>query len=219
MHLFLVRHGQFVGNITTEDTPDGPLTTLGRDEAALAGAVLACERLTHILASPLMRGLETASIIAAQCGMRFAVWKETYEYRSKGRYIGPSLAMLQTLYPLADFADDMEPDGWVCGGVETPADVVERAKTIAHRLRTEFGPEDRVAMVSHAGFNGVLLGVLLGVQNPHSVRFRQSNCCINQLRITDETILVEALNKTDHIAATAALAAQQLAPPLDKPAS
>lgn len=199
MHLFLVRHGQFVGNIVEEDTPDGPLTCQGRSEAAKVGAALKGVSLTHILASPLMRGLETATKIARQSGMRFTVWKETYEYRSKGLYVGPPLEQLKRAYPLADFEEDMEPEGWVCGGVETPADVTDRARRIAGRLYREFGPSDRVALVSHAGFNGVLLGVLLGLTDPHAVKFRQANCCINALRLTDERVEVGALNRTDHL--------------------
>jgi broad specificity phosphatase PhoE len=72
--------------------------------------------------------LETADFIAAQSGLRFAVWKETYEYRNKGRYVGPSVGELRRLFPSAEFGADMEPEGWVCPGTETPADVIARGQ-------------------------------------------------------------------------------------------
>jgi broad specificity phosphatase PhoE len=156
-----------------------------------------------------MRGLETATAIAAQSEIRFTVWKETYEYRTKGLYIGPSLAKLKSDYPLADFEPDMEIDGWVCGGVETPEDVIARAKRIVRRLYDEFSATDKVVLVSHGGFNSVLLGVLLGCVEPHQVKFGQANCCINALRITTDRVHVAALNRTDHLSMTDLARGQQ----------
>lgn len=153
MELYLIRHGEFVGNLVPEDTPDGPLTEKGRREAELVATRLRGEQLSHIIASPLLRGLETASSIAAQNGLRFTVWKETYEYRNKGRYIGPPIDELKRLFPLAVFDTDMEPEGWICPGTETPGDVVARGQRVIGRLFLEHGEHDRVALVSHAGFN------------------------------------------------------------------
>jgi broad specificity phosphatase PhoE len=131
--------------------------------------------------------------------MRFTVWKETYEYRTKGLYIGPPLAKLKSDYPLADFENDMEIDGWVQGGLESQEDVLRRAHKVIERLKNQFCLTDKVALVSHGGFNNVLLMVLLRCVEPNGIRFSQANCCINALRISTDGVHIGAINKTDHL--------------------
>lgn len=199
MQLLLVRHARFVGNDVTHDTPDGPLTEMGRWQAERLAEYLQRFDITRIVAGPLMRTLETATAIAQVRGTRFAVWKYLYEHRQVGRYVGPSLAGLRRAYPLADFSDELEPDGWVCEGVEDWEQVRERGERIAVRFQREFLPEDVVAVVSHGGFNNVLLGALLGIPDPRAVRIAQGNACINHLSFEEDSIRVRCLNYTAHL--------------------
>lgn len=65
MLLLLVRHGQTVGNIEERiQGDDDPLTDFGRRQARTLAAHLAQRSgITHLYASPLIRALETATII------------------------------------------------------------------------------------------------------------------------------------------------------------
>lgn len=199
MNLFLIRHGEFVGNVVPHDVPDDYLTDNGLDQARRLAAHMQGQNLTHIVASPLLRGLQTASEVAATSGLRFSVWKPLYEHRTKGPFTGPPLAKLTQLYPLADFDTTMEPEGWYCPGRESAEGVVARANEVRDRLKATFRPDDRVAVVAHAGLNSVLLGVLLGLRDPHAVKFRQKNCSYNHLVLGQEGIEVKSINFTSHL--------------------
>jgi len=70
MLLLLVRHGQSLGNIEARiQGSDDPLTDFGRLQARTVAARLAQRNdITHLYASPLVRAMETASIIGAVVG-------------------------------------------------------------------------------------------------------------------------------------------------------
>jgi broad specificity phosphatase PhoE len=62
-------------------------------------------------------------------------------------------------------------------------------------------------MVSHAGFNSILLGMLSGVGDPHRVKFRQKNACVNHLRIAGGITYVNEINGSAHLTKAAGEAA------------
>jgi broad specificity phosphatase PhoE len=70
--MILLRHGQTVFNAVFTETrvdpgvPDPPLTDLGRDQACEAAERLRGENVRRLVASPYLRALETAEIIAAE---------------------------------------------------------------------------------------------------------------------------------------------------------
>lgn len=66
MKIILIRHGQTGENAAHRHQPeDTPLSILGRKQAVTAGELLSDRGVTHVLSSPLVRALETASLIAA----------------------------------------------------------------------------------------------------------------------------------------------------------
>jgi broad specificity phosphatase PhoE len=118
MDLFLIRHGQSIGNTVTYDMADGELTELGRSQAAHVLAGMKGAGVTHIVSSPLMRAIETAQPLARETNLPIRVWVETFEVRNKGAYRGPSIAEMAKMYPEIRFEDEVEPDGWYCSGDE-----------------------------------------------------------------------------------------------------
>ncbi len=71
MHLLIIRHGQCLGQCdpTYSSDPDSPLSPHGEHQAHQLAQRLCGEQLTHILSSPLVRSLLTASIIADVMGI------------------------------------------------------------------------------------------------------------------------------------------------------
>lgn len=181
MHLFIVRHGQSTGNITTEDVPDGDLTPLGAQQAREAGAQLAHEGVTHALCSPLVRALDTATAIAGACGIAtIEVWPELQETR-RNVHRGFGREALLARFPLAVFPHTFEADGWDHGG-ETYESGLERGGSAIAALRERFGPHDRVAVVSHGAFANYLLRALLQIPTAHHLWFTMNNCGITRVR-------------------------------------
>ncbi len=79
MHLFILRHGECLGQIDPESfsDPDTALSELGQLQARQTAQRLAGENITQLISSPLIRALATASQIAeslAEC--RLGVWPE-----------------------------------------------------------------------------------------------------------------------------------------------
>ena len=67
MKIILVRHGQTNENAAHRHQPDHtPLSILGRQQAMAVGDKLADRQLTHVVSSPLVRALQTASLIASK---------------------------------------------------------------------------------------------------------------------------------------------------------
>lgn len=188
MDLFLIRHGQSIGNTVTYDMADGELTELGRSQAALVLAGMKGAGVTHIVSSPLMRAIETAQPLARETNLPIRVWVETFEVRNKGAYRGPSVAEMTKMYPEIRFEDEVEPDGWYCSGDEDEEKAHGRALRIIERLRREFPGDERVALFSHSGFNRRLLLAALGLDHRSGVRFLQSNGTMFWLRFEGEGV-------------------------------
>ena len=70
MKVILIRHGQTGENVAKRHQPEHtPLSITGRKQAIAAGEKLTTIGVTHIVASPLVRTLQTASLIANQLDM------------------------------------------------------------------------------------------------------------------------------------------------------
>ncbi|TNJ65628.1 histidine phosphatase family protein [Paenibacillus hemerocallicola] len=188
MDLFLIRHGQSIGNTVTYDMADGELTELGRSQAGKVLAGMKDAGVTHIVSSPLQRAIETAQPLARATGLPIRVWTETFEVRSKGAYRGPTGPEMRKAYPEIGFEDEIEPEGWYCSGDEDEEKAHGRALRVLERLRREFPGDERVALFSHSGFNRRLLLAALGLDHRSGVRFLQSNGTMFWLHIGGEGV-------------------------------
>lgn len=82
MHLLIIRHGECLGQCDPDyyDDPDSALSPGGEQQARHVAQRLREERVTHILSSPLIRSLATASIITEAIEIEhIAVWPELRE--------------------------------------------------------------------------------------------------------------------------------------------
>ncbi len=183
MHLFILRHGECLGQIDPESfsDPDTALSELGQLQARQTAQRLAGENITQLISSPLIRALATASQIAESLGdCPLEVWPEVVEVNGRA-YTGLSGAELVVRFPRATWPVDTLPDAWTHGG-ETYEGIFDRCRGVVTRLTTCFPAEARVALITHGGFANYLLHSILNIQPATPQWFELANCGISCVR-------------------------------------
>lgn len=146
-NLYFCRHGESVANAEQRYAGqlDTPLTDRGREQAKTAGEKAKVERLhiDLIVASPLIRALETAHIIATEIGYPL------------DRIITNPLLMERNLGSLQglswrEYGEDDSP----FTNIETLAALLARAEQALDYLRSF--PEDNILVVSHGSLSRAL---------------------------------------------------------------
>ena len=201
MNLYLIRHGETAHNRDGVGLGrrDEPLTPLGRAQAAAVAAKFSTTKLDRVLASPLSRAADTASLIAGAVGTRVELRSELIEM-DVGATEGMAFAQVRAQFP--EFVT-----GWaspdvattVMPGGECLADVSARLAGLVSELR-EFPPEFAVAVVSHNFVVKVLLCVLLEVELAAFRSFEIGLASISTLLLRGTRVNVVALNDTCHLA-------------------
>lgn len=228
MQLYIIRHAQSTNNALTnrEDRGcDPPLTDLGRQQAELLAQHLATGTqrepaatagrvqgygLTHLYCSPMWRALLTAQPVGQALGLAPEVWIEIHEqggiYLDEGDQRAPIGRPGKTRAEiLADFPNYILPDGitkegWWKGARDDRASCIARAVRVTQRLRERCENEERVALVSHAGFTDALLKALLNQLPGHDLRYHQYNAAISRIDIeAADRVHVRYLNRLDHL--------------------
>jgi broad specificity phosphatase PhoE len=145
--LILIRHGESEGNRerTFTQTPDVPLTDVGREQVRMAAGWIATRyRPVRIVTSPFTRARETAAILAERLALPVAVEADLRE-RSYGELAGRPYAAVRD-------CTDYDPEAyWLwCppGGGETLVEVAARAGAVLDRIAGAAAVDD-VVVVSH----------------------------------------------------------------------
>jgi broad specificity phosphatase PhoE len=197
MELYLVRHGQSLGNTCLDqDLPDSPLTGLGKDQAAYAALKLRSMGITRIISSPLLRALGTAQPLAIATKLPIEVWKSLYEYRKEPSFRGSSQKDVWKIFPEIADKNDLDPEGRHYPGDETPDSVMERALQVVSSLK-ELDSSEHVALFAHGMFNAYILRAVL--QMGSHVSIRQDNSCINWLTFNEDKVVLKRLNDISHL--------------------
>lgn len=158
MHLFLIRHGESVGNRSgkIQGWIDFPLSELGKKQAELVARRFSDEKLDAIYSSDLVRAYETAKEIALKKGMTVRRWPSVREV-----YLGPFQGL--TRKEIYEKYPEVKKKTILTSGVpetETVAELTERCRLVINDLQTKHDDE-RVAVVSHGGFISILLMYIL----------------------------------------------------------
>lgn len=138
----LVRHGETDWNRQRriQGSTDIPLNATGRDQARRAGRVLAGRAWSRIVASPLSRAAETATLIAQEARLGDPEFDAAFVERHYGEAEGLTGAELDAHFP----------EGVEVPGRETREAVAERVLAGLHRLAAEH-PGESVIVVAHGG--------------------------------------------------------------------
>ena len=157
--LYFMRHGQSeanAANVYGGAQPHIQLTSLGRQQAHLAGQDLIGKGIDLIVSSPLDRAVETARIVAVETGYPVAAVQtdERLHEIGVGKLTGqPDEGFVKGFAYLAAGTDPT---------AETPAQITSRV-TAALKDLERSGADKTVLIVAHAGIGRTLRAILTGV--------------------------------------------------------
>lgn len=203
--IYLVRHGATLvgGEDRFAGETDVSLSEIGRDQARALGARLASDRLDAVYASPLVRALETARLVAASHGREVSLRAELREI-SHGRWEGRTRAEVEAVYSDEYARWEADPYTFAPEGGETGLAVTARALPALLEIVATH-PEGQVLVVSHKATIRLLISTLLGFDaRSYRDRLDQSPACLNILDFRDLTrARLTLFNDTSHYGGTA----------------
>ncbi len=172
MLLYLVRHGETDWNRQhrIQGSTDIPLNETGREQARRAGALLSRRSWDAIVASPLSRAVETASIIAAELGLPLPTTDDQLVERNYGEAEGLDFEEMQRRFP----------DDTPVPGREKRSAVAARALEALMRI-AHAHPDEAVLVVAHGG----LIRAVLRRVDPEGEHGMITNGSVHSFRYED----------------------------------
>jgi probable phosphoglycerate mutase len=198
--VFLVRHG--ATDLTAEDrfagSSDIPLSEEGRRQVASLAERLKDEKLDAIYASPLLRTLETARILAAPHGIEPVAAPGLREI-DYGRWEGMRRSEVEQAF--RDEYEIWQEDPLTIGpqNGESGMNVLNRALPVMRQI-VERHRHRAVLVVSHKGTNRLLISSLLGFDvRGYRDRLEQSPAALSILDFMSEVrVRLKLLNDVSH---------------------
>jgi broad specificity phosphatase PhoE len=202
--LILIRHGKQhfprVGNPTTADWVNPPLSETGLRQAEAVGAALAGEQIDAVYSSPLIRALTTAGEVARHHGLEPRVVEDLREVElfrdlpdatSLTAVIGSAeLDRLQERF-IHERRWDVYPFS------ESSAAFRTRVVTAIDEIVARHAGQ-RVAVACHSGVINGYVGHVLGVGE--DMIFRAAHASVSRVLAGDGRQVLHSLNETHHLA-------------------
>jgi len=184
---FLVRHGETEWNRLRkiQGVSDIPLNDTGRAQAAAVGKILAQHRFDMIVASPLSRAYETATIIATALEMPAPLIIPDLIERNYGEAEGSNGADLDVRYPA----------GTEIPGRESREEVTKRVVRVLQDLAIRHPDADIVA-VAH----GAVIRCVVDYAAPGLHKEPISNCSVHSFRHDSATLELVAFDDPMEVA-------------------
>lgn len=200
MEIVYVRHAEALCNIRDDAAHDAELTDLGKEQIKLVAKRLSNEKFDRIFCSPLVRTLETATAIAGYNSNPIYVHTHIREFHSAQSSICASGEELKKRFTKATFEEEVfnSDKGWKHIGGETKESLQERAQEVIDFIHNNIGENEKILIVSHAGFGTAFISALLGLK-PGVVRFEQHNTCINRFLINPDGLRIVCINDYSHL--------------------
>lgn len=174
LELYLVRHGQSMGNagydgrkdLSLKESNDPLLTEKGLMQADLAGRYLSKIDFDYIYSSGLIRAISTADgILRHQKSEKpVNILPVLSEVGIAPEYDGITVEEMKEFCKTACLADGIsENDPRVYHSTfENEAEMFDRAKTVVEHLRSRYTNGEKVAVVAHAAFLTILIFYIMG---------------------------------------------------------
>ncbi len=205
--LYLIRHGATEANLARPARLQGrrhdpPLARLGVRQAEATRDFLAIRPIDHCYSSPMLRAVQTASIVAAPHGLAPQALQALTEC-DVGLWEGLDWQSIRNRDPDAYWGFMRNPAECGYPGGESFADVHQRvAPALEELLRQHVGQS--VLLVAHHVVNRTYLAGLLGLTPDQARQVTLDNCGISVvIRQGDETT-VNTLNAAFHLQGVAA---------------
>ena len=189
--LILIRHGNAVR--VNGDYFHAPLTSLGQEQATQTGQYFNDPKnhLDGFYSSPLRRTADTANIIAAKIGRNPEFRPGLQELRLDELPALVFFEILSILDPVEDYLD-AHAGGPIRWPIEGRVSVVLLEILARH-------PNQRVAVVAHAGVISAALSWYLPEKRWHGWRTTVSNCSITRFKVEGNRAELLAVNDIQHL--------------------
>jgi broad specificity phosphatase PhoE len=190
--ILLVRHGQTDENVSGRISGQGsaPLNGRGQEQAKLAAQVLAPLNVSRLVSSPVVRALETATILDAHLQLGIEEEPDLREV-GYGDWEGQTFQAVRggTAFQLAlnDPINAVFPNG------ESLVSVQQRGVRVVESIR-QGAPQDVVVLVSHGNVIRMLVAHYLGMTFNDYRRITIDNGAISVIELFDQWIRVKAVN-------------------------
>jgi broad specificity phosphatase PhoE len=205
--LYLLRHGATAANLARPPRLQGrrhnpPLAAAGIRQAEATRDFLAVRPLDHCYCSPLLRAVQTASIVSAPHGLVPKPHEGLIEC-DIGRWEGLDWQTIRTTEPDSYRRFMANPADFGYPGGETFADAYVRASgTLEELLETHRGQS--ILVVAHYVINRTYLAGLLGLSPGQARQVVLDNCGISIVVREGKTTSVSTLNAAFHLQGLAA---------------
>ena len=175
LELYLVRHGQSMGNagydkdnLTTKEQNDPFLAEKGHMQADLVGQSLCDIDFEHIYSSGLIRAISTANGILTHQKISKPVYilPVLSEVGISPEYDGITVEEMKEYCKTAVLADGVEEtDPRVYHSTfENEAEIFDRAKAVMEHMHSRYSSGEKVAIVAHAAFLTILIFTIMGFE-------------------------------------------------------
>lgn len=177
LELFLVRHGESMGNAGLTDgleedlKNDAPLTDTGKRQAELLGEFFSEYPLDALFASGMSRALQTAEEVRfrqpANGARQVAVHKVFTECNTGPECKGRTITEIQKDFPHMISAPDTDTTERIIfhGKDDSDEALLVRGKEAIDYLRQRFHNGEKVMVAAHAAFNTFMMYAALGLSH------------------------------------------------------
>jgi probable phosphoglycerate mutase len=185
-----MRHGESEGNRDRQmqGRQESRLTGLGREQAREAGRWLTGRGIGRVLASPLGRAMETATIAAAEAGIPAPESLALLEEIDIGLFTGLTPEEAAERHP-AEYAAFQQSSWDAVPGAESVDRLYARAMDLWRLLLARATNGERsILCVTHSGFLQWIIKTTVGQHAWMPLFSASGNCCVSHLRVDNRDI-------------------------------
>ncbi len=185
-----MRHGESEGNRDRQmqGRQESRLTGLGREQACEAGRWLTGRGIGRLLASPLGRAMETATIAAAEAGIPAPESLALLEEIDIGLFTGLTPEEAAERHP-AEYAAFQRSSWDAVPGAESVDRLYARAMDLWRLLLARAAAGERsILCVTHSGFLQWIIKTTVGQRAWMPLFSASGNCCVSHLRVDNRDI-------------------------------
>lgn len=187
MKLFIVRHGETIGNLNGNGFSETDLTPKGERQIALLGERFRSENIDKFYVSPLVRAVKTANAVREyHKNTPIIIDSLLLEKGTAPDYIGLPDEEIKKLCP------DAEINHRTPLGEEDDIKAYNRAKEIIEKIKAENDFEDTVVIIAHGTFNSYLVLAALDFPLKENFNFSHVNTGVSLV----QTIKEKGVTKT-----------------------
>ncbi len=217
LELYLIRHGQSMGNagyngrtdLTLKESNDPLLTEKGLEQADNAGKHLADIDFDFIYSSGLIRAISTAdAILRYQANEKpLNILPILSEVGISPEYDGLTVDEMKEFCKTAVLADGVSENSprVYHSTLKNEAEVFDRAKSVMEHLHSHYHKGEKIAVVAHAAFLTILIFYIMGFSEAPIFDIAIQNTAITKIVFYKKgtnkygDISFEYINATNHL--------------------